>query len=96
MRTIAERRLPPRPKPILSYALRAPAILLSRINLMLAVQSRSQKYFDSKFAQITCISIAVSSPTRGVSRSSRTLGWDAVDAASVGRVDVMAGQASGL
>ena len=52
-----------------------------------------QKYFDFIFAQITCISLAVSSPTRGVSRSSRTSGWDAVDAGSVGRVDVMAGQA---
>jgi len=48
---------------------------------MLAVQSCLQKYFGSRLTQIKSISLAVSSLMRGVSRSSRNAGRDAVDAA---------------
>jgi hypothetical protein len=51
---------------------------------MLAVQSCPQKYFPSRPTQITRIFPASHPSTRGVSRSSRTLGWDAVDAAASG------------
>jgi hypothetical protein len=46
--------------------------LLNQFNLMLAVQSCLQKYFRSRLTQIKSITRAVPSPTRGVSRSSRT------------------------
>src|SRR5216683_3188443 len=39
-----------------------------------SVESRAQKYFASRSPQIKLITLAVSSLTRGVSRSSRTLG----------------------
>jgi hypothetical protein len=61
--------------------LRAQLDLLSRINLMLAVQSCLQKYFRSRLTQIKSISLAVSFLMRGVSRSSRNAGRDAVDVA---------------
>ena len=48
--------------------------LLNGINPMLAVQSCLQKYFCSRLTQIKSISLAVSSHSRGVSRSSRTRG----------------------
>jgi hypothetical protein len=48
--------------------------LLSRFNLMLAVQSCLKKHFRSHLTQITSISLAVSPHMRGVSRSSRTRG----------------------
>jgi hypothetical protein len=54
--------------------LRAQCDLLSPINPMPAVQSYFQKYFRSRLPQINPISIAIPSPQRGVSRSSRTLG----------------------
>jgi hypothetical protein len=46
----------------------------------ITVQPRSQKYFHSLSTQITGLFHAVSSLTRGRWPSSRTLGWDAVDA----------------
>ena len=48
--------------------------LLNRFNLICPVQSRLQKFCCSRLTQISCISPAVSSPRRGVSRSSRTRG----------------------
>jgi hypothetical protein len=54
--------------------LRAQPNLLNGIKLMLPVQSHLQKYSGSLLTQITCISHAVSSRWRGVSRSSRTRG----------------------
>jgi hypothetical protein len=54
--------------------LRARAILSRQIKLRLPVQSCSQKYFHSLFAQITCISLASRPTQRGGSRSSRTRG----------------------
>ena len=52
--------------------LRAQAKLLSRINVICPVQSHLKKYSHSLPTQITSISAAVSSHSRGVSRSSRT------------------------
>src|SRR4051812_35198624 len=46
--------------------------LLNRFNLICPVQSRLQKYFCSRLTQIRCISLDVSSQTRGVSRLSGT------------------------
>jgi|SRR5665213_2558494 len=47
----------------------------------LSVQPCSKKYSRSLFTQITSTSIAIPAPIRrGVSRSSRTSGWDAMDA----------------
>jgi hypothetical protein len=45
----------------------------------ITVEPRQQKYSASLSSQITG-SLRASRPARGVSRSSRTLGWDAVDA----------------
>jgi hypothetical protein len=45
-----------------------------------AVESMAQKYFASRAPQIKFITSPSHPLTRGVSRSSRTLGWDAVDA----------------
>jgi hypothetical protein len=59
---------------------RAQADLLSRINLILAVQSCRQKYFIFRLTQITGVFAAVPPHLRGVSRSSRTWMRDAVDA----------------
>jgi len=63
--------------------LRETANLLDRINLICPVQSFSKKYFASLFPQITSISPVILSHMRGVSRSSRTLVRDAVDAAAL-------------
>jgi hypothetical protein len=60
--------------------LRATTNLLNRINLIPPVQSHRKKYFPSRFPQIKSISLAIPSHMRGVSRSSRTLERDAVDA----------------
>ena len=49
-----------------------------------ACPALKRKYSYSQPTQISSTSPAVSSLTRGVSRSSRTLGWDAVDAAASG------------
>jgi hypothetical protein len=46
--------------------------LLKRINLIWVVQSPLRKYSGFRFTQITFKTIAVSSHSRGVSRSSRT------------------------
>jgi hypothetical protein len=59
------------------FVLRAELNLLNRINLMLAVQSRLQKYFRSRLTQITCISLAVSSHMRAYrDRHGRGAGCD--------------------
>jgi hypothetical protein len=60
--------------------LRATANLLNRINPIPPVQPHRKKYFPSRFPQINSISPAIPSHMRGVSRSSRTLERDAVDA----------------
>ena len=57
--------------------------LLNRINVILPVQSHSKKYFPSRFPQIKSISTPVPSHMRGVSRSSRTLERDAMDAGAL-------------
>jgi hypothetical protein len=54
--------------------LRATVDLFNRINLMLAVQPHFQKYSPSRLTQIKSTTLAVSSHSRGVSRSSRTRG----------------------
>src|SRR5258708_26747494 len=53
--------------------------LLKRIKVIWVVQSCLQKYSASHLTQITSRTPAVPLLTRGVSRSSRTLGRDAVD-----------------
>ena len=60
--------------------LRLTANLLKQFNLICPVQSRLQKYFDYRFTQISNIPSAIPLLQRGVSRSSRTLVRDAVDA----------------
>jgi hypothetical protein len=60
--------------------LRLTANLLKQFNLICPVQSRLQKYFDYHLTQISNIPIAIPLIYRGVSRSSRTLVRDAVDA----------------
>ena len=60
--------------------MRAKTDLSNRIKLILPVQSHRQKYFLSRLTQITSIIRAIPSHMRGVSRSSRTLERDAVDA----------------
>src|SRR5258708_40055512 len=57
--------------------------LLKRIKLIWVVQSCLQKYSASHLTQITSRTPAVPLLTRGVSRSSRTRGRDAVDAAAL-------------
>ena len=52
----------------------APGDLLNRISLILAIQSCLQRFFRSRRTQIKSISLAISVPYRGVSRSSRTWG----------------------
>ena len=69
---------------ILLSLLHSGTILLNRFNVICPVQSFPQKYSPSHLPQISPRNPAISSPTRGVSRSSRTLGWDAVDAAAPG------------
>jgi hypothetical protein len=59
----------------------------------LPVQPHFQKYSRFLPTQITGLFRAVPSRERGVSRSSRTLGWDAVDAAASSRKGI-AGQAN--
>jgi hypothetical protein len=49
----------------LRWALRLNANLSNRVKLMLPVQSSRQKYFASRFAQITSISPAVLFPLEG-------------------------------
>src|SRR5258708_4370988 len=66
--------------------------LLSRFNVICPVQSPCEKYSYFRAPQISSRNRVISSPTRGVSRSSRTLGWDAVDAAALARKGI-AGQA---
>jgi hypothetical protein len=52
-----------------------PSDLSDRLSLLiLAVEPLFKKYFCSRLTQINSISLAVSSPRRGVSRSSRTRG----------------------
>jgi hypothetical protein len=60
-------------------ALRVQRNFLKQFNLIWVVQSPSQKYFDSLLTQIASISFASRPTQRGVSRSSRTLGRDAMD-----------------
>jgi hypothetical protein len=74
-------------------SLRVPADLLSRINLMLAVQSCSQKYFRSRLTQIKSISRTV--PThRGAYRDRHGRGAECGGRGGIGRADVMAGRVS--
>jgi hypothetical protein len=54
-------------------------------NLIWVVQSLSQKYLHSLLTQITSLFFASRPNTRGVSRSSRTWGWDAMDATATQR-----------
>ena len=61
---------------------------LKRINVICPVQFLPQKYSPFRLPQISSRNPAISSPTRGVSRSSRTLGWDAVDAAVSGANEI--------
>jgi transposase len=61
---------------------RARPKLLKRINVICPVQSPLQKYFASPVGQIISTSSRHPTPQRGVSRSSRTRGADAVDAAA--------------
>jgi hypothetical protein len=58
--------------------------LSSNFKLIWVVQSLAKKYSAFSQTQITTISIPVPAHMRGVSRSSRTLGRDAVDAAASG------------
>ncbi len=51
------------------------------INVIWVVQSFAEKYFAFRFPQISVINIASRPTERGVSRSSRTLVRDAMDAA---------------
>jgi hypothetical protein len=60
--------------------MRLTANFLKQINLICPVQSRLQKYFGYRFTQISNIPTAIPPLQRGVSRSSRTLVRDAVDA----------------
>jgi hypothetical protein len=62
------------------------------LQLRALVQSSREKYFASVFPK-SVICLAIPSRKRGASRSSRTLGWDAVDAAASGAI-VVAGRAS--
>src|SRR6266852_1040509 len=54
------------------------------INAIPPVQSCRKKEIASRFPQIKSITVAIPSRERGVSRSSRTLVRDAVDAAASG------------
>jgi hypothetical protein len=56
-----------------------------RLKLICPVQPHFKKYFRFLQTQIISLSLAIPSRLRGVSRSSRTLGWDAVDAAASSR-----------
>jgi hypothetical protein len=60
--------------------LRAKSNLSSRIKLICAVQSLPEKYSDFQKVQISVEARPVLPGKRGVSRSSRNAGWDAVDA----------------
>src|ERR1700730_7675764 len=62
------------------------------INLICPVQSHLQKYSASRLTQIKTITRAVPAHSRGVSRSSRTLGTGCGGRGSVGRADVIAGR----
>jgi hypothetical protein len=63
--------------------LRVKSNFLNRIKLFLPVQSRLQKDFSSPQTQITFKTPDVPPIQRGVSRSSRTLVRDAMDAAAL-------------
>jgi hypothetical protein len=62
------------------YRLRVNGNLPSEFNLIWGVQTSSQKYFCLRQTQITCVLSPSRASKRGVSRSSRTLVRDAVDA----------------
>src|SRR5262249_5668090 len=53
--------------------LRGKPIFSNDLNLILSVQSRSRKYFASRFPQISGVLRASCARMRGASRSSRTL-----------------------
>jgi hypothetical protein len=77
-------------------AARVQADFFSPIKLFLPVEFLVQKYSASFLTQITCIFLRVPAhDTRGVSRSSRTLDRDAMDASSAAdeSVDLADGQA---
>jgi hypothetical protein len=61
--------------------LRAQRKFSCKIKLICPVQISAKKYFGFRHPQITSISASILSRLRGVSRSSRTLERDAVDAA---------------
>src|SRR3954452_2140000 len=65
-----------------SLRLRAKSNFFQEFKLICPVQSGLKKYFAYRFTRNTIISTAVPPLWRGVSRSSRTLVRDAVDAAA--------------
>jgi hypothetical protein len=69
------------------------AILLNVFKVIWLVQSVAKKYLAFAVGQISAISLPHPFPERGVSRSSRNAGEDAVDAAASAR-RVIAGRVS--
>ena len=63
------------------FRVRAQVNFFNRINVIWVVQTFAEKYSAFRIPQISVITIASRPTERGVSRSSRTLGRDAVDAA---------------
>jgi hypothetical protein len=78
------------------FARRDQAILFSGITVMLAVQSFLQKDSDFLATQIKFIAPAIPAHMRGVSRSSRTLARDAVDARARLTMRAFRGRRSGV
>jgi hypothetical protein len=76
-----------------SDRVRAKSNFASRFKLIWVVQSPREKYFASGFQKYVILSRHPASPRGALRESSRTLGWDAVDAAASGAI-VIAGRAS--